>query len=240
MTQQTQSFKGIRPAIQESKLLITHEPIYLKDYPEEIIQKVNIIFKLIEENPKQAIKELNDLANKYPRNPVILSMLATAYLSIDEQALHDKFRKENYQYNPKNIFARCEYAKMCLEQERFNEIPAIFNNTFNLELLYPEQTSFNPIEVILFYTTIGFYFIHSEQFVNAEICVGILGNMQETNSAAELLAVPLYMALMEKITAFLPEDLMDEENDEDSCDDDDCDDCNDEEDDSEESDDIPF
>lgn len=227
--------KGFRQALEVPTLSITDKPIFLTGHPQEIIQQAGILSDLVEANPKQAIKALNQLANKYPHNSLLMVLLAKAYAANNQEDLQNKVRTENYQHNPNNLISRCDYARLCIEQQRFSEVPEIFNNIFDLTALYPELKAFSTEEAVLFYSTICAYFIGVKQFGNAEICIETLENVDKDDQSAQVLAAILYTKIIEKLSHLLPEealnDIFSDDEEEDCEEDDDCDD---------EDDSIPF
>lgn len=53
---------------------------------------------------------------------------------------------ENYQHNPDYLFAKINYAQLCIEKREFANIPLIFGNKFDLKLLYPRRNIFHVTE----------------------------------------------------------------------------------------------
>ena len=137
-----------------------------RNLPQEIQDEFNRVSEIAEVNGAEAIPRLLELKQQYPL-PLIYSCLAIAYGRVDpekqKQVIH-----ENYQKNPKNIFARCNYARLCLAENNPDEIPKIFANHFELKTLYPKRIQFHITEYTGLTSVICEYFIHKKQTDQAQ------------------------------------------------------------------------
>lgn len=73
-----------------------------------------------------------------------------AYSKTGELEEIDALIAENYKKYPDYIFAKLNYAELCLRKQRIAEIPVIFDNKFDLKLLYPKRKKFHITEIIEF------------------------------------------------------------------------------------------
>ena len=65
--------------------------------------------------------------------------------------------RENYRRNPGYLFARLNYAELCLAEGDYDEIAQIFEHKFDLKLLYPKRKRFHISEVVNFMGLVGIY-----------------------------------------------------------------------------------
>ncbi len=112
--------------------------------PQEVQDEFNQLSEIAETNSTDAIPRLLELIQLYPLS-LIYSCLAIAYGQVDPEK-QKQIIAENYQKNPKNLFARCNYARLCLAENKTDDIPEIFSNHFELKPLYPKRTQFHITE----------------------------------------------------------------------------------------------
>ncbi len=74
-------------------------------------------------------------------------LLSIAYSSIGEDDKAEVIIKKNYEQNPDYLFAKCNYAEICFHRGQIEKIPEIFNNKFDLKLLYPKRKRFHISEL---------------------------------------------------------------------------------------------
>jgi hypothetical protein len=67
--------------------------------------------------------------------------------------------EENYRQNPEYLFARVNYAEVCLARGAHAQVAEIFAHTFDLRLLYPQRKRFHLSEVTNFMGVVGLYFL---------------------------------------------------------------------------------
>jgi len=108
-------------------------------------------------NPRMAKQEVEKFLIQYPGHPEALNLLTFIYLSKKRVRRANQLIEENYQKNPKYIFAKINYADLCLRQKKYPKIPKIFNYTFNLRKLYPEKKTFHVSEFRGFLVVMGLY-----------------------------------------------------------------------------------
>ncbi len=113
--------------------------------------------------PDDAIPQLLALIEQYPDSVFLYNYLQSAYhwAGLPEKA-NDVVRK-NYQNNPDYLPARLAYANLCLQEGASAKIAEIFDHTFDLRLLYPDQEEFRIAEVRNFLGLVGLYFVKAGQ-----------------------------------------------------------------------------
>ncbi|WP_428355837.1 hypothetical protein [Methyloprofundus sp.] len=155
-------------AATEEPYELTTAPILdqrFRNLPQEIQDEFNSLSEIADVNGAEAIPRLEELIQSYPL-PLIYSCLAIAYGRVDPEK-QKQIIKENYQTNPKNIFARCNYARLCLAENNPDEIPIIFANHIELKTLYPKRQQFHITEYTGLISVICEYYIQKKQVEQA-------------------------------------------------------------------------
>ena len=150
---------------------ITDEPMQDRAYsrlPKSVKEKLERLYEEAQWEPQRAIQELLELQKKYPQVPQISNYLAVAYSSVGETEKAEAVTQENYRKNPNYLFARINLAQMCLAKKEYEKIPEIFENKFDLQMLYPKRTKFHISEVASFMGIMGLYFSRTNQREMAE------------------------------------------------------------------------
>lgn len=115
------------------------------------------LFDWAAERPKKAKAKIEALRLKYPIHPEILNFCSFIYLRLRKVKKADQFVVENYQNNPDYLFARINYADLCLRRKAYEEIPSIFKGKFNLKDQYPEKKTFHVSAFRGFMVVMGLY-----------------------------------------------------------------------------------
>ena len=109
-------------------------------------------------NSKAVQEPLLQLHQKYPNIPEITNLLTYVYLQKNEIKKGEDLIVENYKNNPKDLFARINYADQCLRLKKISLIPEIFEEKFDLKLLYPKRELFHYSEISGFAILMSFYY----------------------------------------------------------------------------------
>ena len=120
--------------------------------------EIENIFHLINSDPEKAIPKIHEKIKKYPDAPFLYNYLAKAYSLLKDFESVEKITVENYKKHPNYLFARLNYAQICLEKGELNKIPEIFDKKFDLKMLYPNRNKFNITEYVSFAGVVGEYF----------------------------------------------------------------------------------
>jgi tetratricopeptide (TPR) repeat protein len=72
-----------------------------------------------------------------------VNYLSLAYLAAGDQEQATALVRETYRRHPQYLFAKVNYANLCLHQGELGKIPGIFAHTFDLKQLYPQRTRFH-------------------------------------------------------------------------------------------------
>ncbi len=123
-------------------------------------QDATLFFSLHEQATtpsKKTLKTLEHLLDKYPTHPEILNLAASLYLFSKKQKKANHCIERNYAANPNYLFAKINYADLCLRRKKSANIPAIFNHKESLVALYPQRAVFHVSEFRGFVTVMGLY-----------------------------------------------------------------------------------
>src|SRR5688572_10317552 len=140
--------KNNKQKVQENRLMIseyevTSEPLEdqnIKKLPINLQEKVkNYIEELYEltyRNPKEAIARLESLREQYPTIPQFSNYLYIAYSNLGDIVRSEALIKESYMRHQDYLFSKINYAELCFRKDNIAQILKIFNDTFDLKMLY--------------------------------------------------------------------------------------------------------
>ena len=98
---------------------ITDEPLdnrAIKKLPAQVQARIDDLYELAQHHPTQAIPELERLVTTYPHIPTFFNHLSIAYLAAGDQEQATACVREAYRRHPQYLFARVNYANLCLQQ----------------------------------------------------------------------------------------------------------------------------
>src|SRR2546426_5927836 len=128
---------------------ITDEPLenrHIKRLPAQVQARIDDLYELAQHDPTQAIPELERLVTTYPHVPTFFNYLSIAYLAAGDQEKATACVRDAYRRHPQYLFAKVNYANLCLQQREIGKIPGIFDQTFDLKQLYPHRKRFHVSE----------------------------------------------------------------------------------------------
>ena len=140
---------------------ITDEPLDNRDIkrlPSQVQARIDDLYELAQHDPRQAIPELERLVTTYPHIPTFANHLSIAYLAAGDQEHAIALVREAYRRHPQYLFAKVNYANLCLQYGEIEKVPGIFAHTFDLKQLYPHRTRFHISEFIGFVGVMCRYF----------------------------------------------------------------------------------
>lgn len=180
---------------------VTSAPILdqrFRNLPQEIQNEFNQISEIADVNGAEVIPRLLELVQSYPL-PLIYSCLAIAYGRVDPEK-QKQVIIENYQKNPKNIFARCNYARLCLADNKAGEIPQIFDNHLDLKTLYPKRNQFHFTEYTAFTSVMCHYYVTQNQLDQAEHIYANMQRVAPESADTQQIKVLLHPTFWQKIS----------------------------------------
>jgi tetratricopeptide (TPR) repeat protein len=132
-----------------SEYEITDEALenrHIKKLPAQVQARIDELYELAQHDPRRAIPELERLIATYPHVPTFYNYLSMAYLHSGDQEKATACVREAYRRHPQYLFAKVNYANLCLQQRELGKIPGIFAHTFDLKQLYPHRKRFHVSE----------------------------------------------------------------------------------------------
>jgi tetratricopeptide (TPR) repeat protein len=154
-------FKDDLKAVYVSSYEITYEPIQDREYkrlPGDVKDAIERLHFDAQRKPLEAIPELHDWIKEYPRVPIFYNYLTVAYSAIGDYEEAEEVTKRSIQRNPDYLFARLNYAELCLARKEYEKVAETFDKKFDLRMLYPKRKRFHISEVVNFMGLVGIYF----------------------------------------------------------------------------------
>lgn len=191
--------------LEHSEYAITDEPLdspYLKHLPAQVRDTLGDLYEKAHRRPKEAISELERLVATYPRVPVFSNYLSVAYVRTGDTEKAEACVLEAYHRHPKYLFARVNYANVCLQKGEIAQIPEIFEHKFDLKQLYPRRKQFHVSEFVGFAGVMCRYYHAIGEQHAAEIYYQILKQLAPrdriTRHAKYLLYPPFWIRLLRR------------------------------------------
>ena len=164
---------------------ITGDPTAIPTYfsEEEDPKELQAILEAILSEDKKAVRwsvtKLKELSAAFPENPTYLNHLTIAYQELGEEKKARKLVKRIYEKHPDYLFGKCNYAQLLLEEERAEEVPAVFNNAFELSAIFPGREVFHVSELLSVYSVLCRYFTQIDDLATADIYSQIIQEFQD-------------------------------------------------------------
>lgn len=115
------------------------------------------LYAVAMENPRKAKKDVETFREKHPTHPEVLNLLTYLYISYRKVRKANRLIEENYAKNPDYLFAKINFADLCLRRKKPQKIPNIFNKKLSLRELYPSKKIFHVSEFRGFMILMGLY-----------------------------------------------------------------------------------
>ncbi len=195
---------GIKgPVLTLKSFNITYDSIEEENFqrlPSEVKDEIRIIYEIIRTKPAEGIKRCKKLMDEYPNIPVLFNYLSVGYMKIKDRQASEEIVEETYRRFPNYLFARCNYANICLERDEVNQIPKIFQGKYDLKALYPKRNEFHISEFISFASTMAMYFDKIGKRDAAELYFDILNKIEPRHPLTKKVKRILYpTALMQLV-----------------------------------------
>jgi len=184
------------------KYEVTTEPIedrQFKRLPNHVKDTVQGLRDKAQSHPLRAIPELNALIKKYPKLPLLYNYLSVAYSRIGQIGKAEKVVRENYRRNPDYLFARLNYAEICLRKGDYDQVAEIFDQKYDLKLLYPKRKKFHISEVANFMGLIGLFFFKTGKQELAEKYYDILKEIASDYPMTKILRRKLHPGFLRRL-----------------------------------------
>jgi tetratricopeptide (TPR) repeat protein len=135
----------------------------IKGFDEEMMAVI------VGEAPQRAVEILNQYLERFPKNPMLIHWLvaAQAAAGVDEKLIR-QIAIDNYEAHPDYLHAKLTYAFILLNEKNIDLIEELFDESWDLEKIYPGKKKFHFLEVALFYELAVLYFLELEELEVAE------------------------------------------------------------------------
>lgn len=128
---------------------------------------------LVHEDPRAAVAELRAWIAREPL-PMFFNWLSGAYSALgDIQGVEDTVR-ENYQRNPRYLFARVNYAELCLRDGDLDSALEALGGGLDIRALLGGRKRVHISELTGYFYAVGLYHIKAGDFAAAENVYRIL------------------------------------------------------------------
>ena len=128
---------------------------------------------LVRDDPRAAVTELRAWIEREPL-PMFFNWLSGAYSALgDVQGVADTVR-ENYRRNPQYLFARVNYAEMCLRDGDLDGAREALGGGLDIRALLGGRKRIHVSELTAYYYAVGLYHIKAGDLAAAEHICGIL------------------------------------------------------------------
>ena len=145
------------------------------------------LYQLARTNPRAAAPQLMAALLRYPQVPSIFNYLFVAFSAMGDIKRAEAIVLENLRLHPDYLFARVNYAEMCLGRGEPDKVPEILGEQLDLKQLYPERDRFHVSEVVGFYGVVGFYYWQTGRPKEAALCYDLLRQLDPQHKMTQRL-----------------------------------------------------
>lgn len=186
----------------------TSEPLPDPAYdrlPESVKDQLDSIHNALLMPGTNRLAELLALIEQYPDVPQLYNFLYTTYQTLKKPGKARQVLEETLERFPDYLFGRIAYASTYLDNGETEPVPEIFDNCFELPLLYPERRRFHISEVLGFHATMARYFYMRGEREIAERYYDLMEQLEPDNPRTllvrDMLALPRLGALFQQVLA---------------------------------------
>ena len=189
---------------------ITDEPLSQPAYarlPQLVKEQLNTFYDggMLLQKPQEAVAILQPLIERYPDVPQLYNYLHIAYQQLGDKDNSQHVLQETLTRFPDYLFGRIAYATDCLQRGEPEKVPEIFDNQYELKLLYPERERFHISEVMGFYTVLAWYFHTQGERDRAETYYKLLRQLAPEHRHTRFIEQLLFPSRLKKwLRAWLP------------------------------------
>jgi len=146
----------------------------------------------------QVIERLLAIIQQYSDVPSIYNYLYNSYKILGDTEHADRVLQETIDKFPDYLFARIAQADECMRRNEFEQVPIIFENKFDLSILYPERKVFHISEVMNFSGIMAQYFYSKGDIKRVELYYKIMKRLDPKRKY--LLTQNIYELLFSRIS----------------------------------------
>ncbi|MHB8764927.1 MAG: hypothetical protein ACYDA8_11420 [Deferrisomatales bacterium] len=135
------------------------------------------LFEAVMARPAECVAELEALVLAHPAVPQFFNLLSAAYTNSGRHALAEAHIRKTIESHPDYLFARLNFAELCLRKGKLDAIPGIFDGKLDLSILYPDRRVFHITEVVSFAGVMAQYFFLTGRRDAAEVYLKTLRDL---------------------------------------------------------------
>lgn len=156
---------------------------------------------LVRDDPQTAVGELRAWIAREPL-PLLFNWLSGAYSALgDIPGVEDTVR-ENYRRNPQYLFARVNYAELCLRDGDFDGALEALGGGLDIRALLGGRKRVHVSELTAYFYAVGLYHIKGGDFAAAEHIYGILKDVAPDEPPTEELRRMLHPRLRDLLVTW--------------------------------------
>lgn len=184
-----------RKAQQEYEIVYgpMNKPADARSSPEER-EAMHNLHALVNEDPHAAVPELLARIERDPR-PMFFNWLSAAYTFMEDDAAADETIRENYRRNPSYLFARINYAELCLRDGDLDGAREALGERLDLSFLVGGRKRVHISEARGYLYVLGLYHYTAGKMDAAEATYHLLEEIAPGEPPTERLRRLLYPRL---------------------------------------------
>lgn len=178
-------------------LEVVHGPLpqsWQSPFASEIREAMPRLHALVHEDPRAAITELRAWIEREPL-PMFYNWLSAAYSALGENEAADDVVRENYRRNPQYLFARLNYAEVCIHHGDLAGAREALGARFDLRPLLGGRKRAHISEVTGYFYAVGLYHLAAGDLDAAEQAYELLKNVAPDEPSTDELGRMLYARL---------------------------------------------
>lgn len=190
-TKRKMSRQSKRP---ERSLEIVHGSLsqaWFASLPREIRDAVPDVHAKIQDDPRAAIAQLRTWIEREPV-PMFFNWLGTAYGALGEIQAMEATIRENYERNPQYLFARFNYAELCLDSDDPEAAREAIGGTLDIRALLGGRKRVHVSELAGFFYIVARYHLQTGDRAGAEKVFAILEDAAPDEPGTEELRRLMY------------------------------------------------
>jgi tetratricopeptide (TPR) repeat protein len=164
------------------------------------------LFCLVNDDPAAAVEELKALLERAPDAAILLNWLGRCYSLLGDHEQNEAVAARNLERNPDYLFARVHCAQLALQRGELDQIPVIFDDKFDLKLLYPDRSQFHVTEYLAFASVMAEYYMRTGEHELAEATLETMEQIDPDHEVSrrlrELFDTALLLRTVRKLLGF--------------------------------------
>jgi tetratricopeptide (TPR) repeat protein len=165
----------------------------------EIREAMPRLHALVNEDPRAAVTELRAWIEREPL-PMFYNWLSAAYSALGETEAGNDLVRENYRRNPQYLFARLNYAEVCIHDGDLAGAREALGAGFDLRPLLGGRKRAHISEVTGFFYAVGLYHLKAGDLDAAEQAYELLKKVAPDEPSTEELGRMLYTRLRDVLS----------------------------------------